>query len=437
MSALRRAIAGWEAISFAPIPRSVIRPVGRETREESPDQVERMRAELRAAHELDDPGSLSRRALSFGLASPGDDAVAGMFLQLVLEARRRNDAPSARAVLRAYLGGFEPDGSETARLAEALSGLRGKLSRPRAQLVERFRLGEPREAIRAIGAALRDEGGAADRTLLEASRPSILSSPLGLRAVAAALVDAASEPGVETYERLLVVMRGPDGKLTPLAKRHAYAALVRPFAHGTEPPPPVKKLVQSVIVAEYGDPRLPRTPVPSLADDPDRAVAHECIAVLKRWLAIDTFELFIDVISQTAVDRMWKQRRDFWMRYFDIGAVSDVHVVFGNDAASVARGIRARNGQKLSAGNLKGASSNQSVLIMKIADMTVVEWSHNGRMGFWRADNRSAPTLYCHEYQSFAVKAANGSDRSLVHDHSGNWRGRAYRIIHEETGVRA
>ena len=446
MTALRRAIAGWGAISFAPIPPSVIRPVEREAQRQSPDQVERTRAELRAAREHGDPSSLSRRALSFGLTNPDDDVIEGMFAQLVREARRRDDAPSARAVLRAYLGGFEPDGVETAQLAEALSGLRGKLSGPRARLVERFRLAKPRQAIGAIGVVLRDGSGAADRTLLEASRPPVLSSPLGLRAVAEALTEAATEPSVQTYERLLSIMRGPDGKLTPLAKRHAYAALVRPFADGMEPPPPVKKLIQSVIVAEYGDPRLPRTPVPSLADDPDRAVAHACIAVLKRWLAIDTLNLFIDVISRTAVDRMWKQRRSFWLRYFEAGAVSDVCVVFGPKAVDVAKAIEARKDSGLRWEQLRRAREpNQSVLIMRIGELTIAEWSHNGSLRFWRESSRSKPRLHAAIYEpddliEGAISVRNPRTNTVVkgirHDPAGNWQGFAARVIQTETGIR-
>ena len=446
MTALRRAIAAWGAISFAPIPSSAIRSVEREVQRQSSDQVERIRAELRAALARDDFRDLSRRALAFGLGNADDEAVEAMFPRIIREARRRNDAPSARAVLRAYLRGFEPDESKTVQLAEALSGLRGKLSSARARLIKRFRLTEPHEAINAVARTLVDKEGPADRTLLEASRPSILSSPLGLCAVAAAMVEAASDPNVETYERLLAIMRGPDGKLTPLAKRHAYAALVRPFADGIDPPPLVKKLIQSVIVTEYGDPRLPLTPVPSLVGDPDRAVAHECIAVLKRWLAIDTLNLFIDVISRTAVDRMWKQRRKFWLRYFEACAVSDVHVVFGGDAAAVAKGIRAKEGGGFHWGQLRAALPDQSVLLMVIGELTVAEWSHSGKLRFWRSDTRGKPRLHGSIYEGPDLRKGSISIRNprtnsvvdgIMHDPAGNWQGFAARVIQTETGIRS
>ena len=435
MSALRRAFASWDAPIFAPIRPSLIREAAVSDRGPSPDQVAEARREIGEAFAANCLDGLSRRALAFGLANPDDEAVGNGFVRLVREAQRRGNAPSARAVLRAYLGTFDPETEITILLADALAVLKGKLNHARVRSIDGLRLFEPADAVRRIAEALGEQGDDATMRLLIDARPAILSSPLGVHAVARAVTDAAREPSVPTYERLLAHMRGPDGRLSPVAKRHAYAALVQPFTSG-DPPEAVKKHIQSVIVSEYGDPRLPSVPAPALAGDPDRAIAEECVAVMKRWLAIDTLDLFIEVIGQTAVDRMFRQRREFWLRYFEASAISDVCVAFGSDAAAVARGIRGKEGVPFQSGTLRGASANQSVLIMRIVDMTVVEWSHNGRMGFWRDGNRSAPKLHQDDYSSFAVKATNGADRSVVHDHGGNWRGKAYRIIQEETGIR-
>lgn len=443
MSVLRRAMQRWETPSFAPIRPSTIREASDREREDTPDQVERARAELRAALASDCLDELNRRSLAFGLANPRDGVVHGNIDRLVREAMRRDDSASARAVLRAYLGGFDPEMPETTLLAGALSRLRGRLSEARSRPIERFRIAEPRAAVEAVARAVGTDG--AHVAMLEAARPPILTSPLGIRAVATAIARSARSPSVEAYERLLGHMRGADGKLTATARQHAYAALLRPFIDETAPDA-IQKHIQSVILAEYGDPRLPSTPLPTLAGDADGSIARECVAVLTRWLAIDTLNLFIEVISRTAVDRMFKQRRAFWLRYFEANLVTDFHVAFGSEAAVVARSIRAGKGSAIRWGQLRRTQeSNQSVLLMKIGDLTIVEWSHNGSMRFWRSNTRGKPRLHASIYEgpdlkSGSIQVRNPRTNTVVdgirHDPAGNWQGFAAKVIQSETGVR-
>ena len=443
MSVLRRAIERWEPPSFAPIRPSTIREAAGGEREDTSDQVERARAELRTALASDRLDELNRRSLAFGLANPRDGVVDGNIDRLVREAMRRDDPASARAVLRAYLGTFNPEAPETTLLAGALSRLRGRLSETRARPIEQFRIAEPRAAVETVAKAAGT--GGADMAMLEATRPPILTSPLGLRAVAMAITRSARTPNVVTYERLLNHMKGTDGKLTATARQYAYAALLRPFMDETAPDE-IQKHIQVVILAEYGDPRVPSTPVPSLADDADGSVARECIGVLTRWLAIDTLNLFIEVISRTAVDRMFKQRRAFWLRYFEANLVTEFHVAFGSEAAVVARSIRAGKGSAIRWGQLRRTQeSNQSVLLMRIGDLTIVEWSHNGSMRFWRSNTRGKPRLHASIYEgpdlkSGSIQVRNPRTNTVVdgirHDPAGNWQGFAARVIQTETGVR-
>ena len=157
-------------------------------------------------------------------------------------------------------------------------------------------------------------------------------------------------------------------------------------------------------------------------------------------------DLFIKVIDEVAVDAMWEARRAFWLRYFEMEAVSDVHVAFASRADRVARAIRRRaETRDFHWAALKGAQPDHSVLLMRIGGLTIAEWSHSGKMRFWREGNRSAPKLHRDEYQGPELRRqssrvrnprTNVKEDGITHDAAGRWQAFAERVIADETGVR-
>src|SRR5258706_2281895 len=64
---------------------------------------------------------------------------------------------------------------------------------------------------------------------------------------------------------------------------------------------------------------------------------REAATIVRRWLTKQSLRQFLEVVDQTADDRMWKHRRAFWGAVYDRGLISDAWVVFTPLGADVAR----------------------------------------------------------------------------------------------------
>jgi hypothetical protein len=197
-----------------------------------------------------------------------------------------------------------------------------------------------------------------------------------------------------------------------------------------------------VLVTKFGDPRIRVWPSPRGRDGELRRDA--CVATIKRWLSIEYLDLFIKIIEATAEDRQFKPRKNFWLKYFEKGVVSDLTLVLAADAGNIARRMRGQkdDAEYMQWANLNLALPNQSVLLMRLGDLIIAEWSHNGAMRFWKADDRSAPVFHLREYSgsslrngSIEIKVGNGTRDALIHQPNGQWMVWARNAIEHHTGV--
>ncbi len=218
-----------------------------------------------------------------------------------------------------------------------------------------------------------------------------------------------------------------DRDVLRFASRYAVptsAVLLRPWRE-VDPPKVVKEEILTVLLESFGDPRQ------SMARW--AGVAEQDVMIVRRWLAADSFDIFIRVISEIAKDSHWRQRRAFWSWYLDEGRVHDVWVVCGSLSSHRMQQInrQSQNTRRLQYGELKGASNDQSVLLMRIKNLTVAEWSHNGSVRFWLANNHLKPELFQPEYQGTNVRAHSDSDVR----HVGEWYENVSHYIEQHTGI--
>lgn len=438
MSRLRDALDDFKVPLFAPLAKSPTIDLAdeMELRESRQRALPDASGEVESALANGTEAELSRPALRFALGRPdlANKDFPNGFARIVAEARRRDDRPSARAAWSAYLIIFNPDDPSTALLSEAVKALTPRLSERVGAVLREHNLADPSRATIAVSDAL---AGEHDNVPILAMRPRIARSRLG--AYAAAGTIEALRGSTDAIERILARMRDPQGRLVEPLTRYLYPALIRPFFD--EPPPePIKQKIVEWVREAYRDPRLPTTPKPQLADD---AVANQCVETVRRWLAIETLQLFIEVIDRTA-DKQWERRRDFWLPYFEANMVGDVHVVFGSSARATAETIQGRKNPHMRWADLSGAGPDQSVLLMKIGGLSVAEWSHSGKLRFWPSKDPAAPIL---RKESFTGAELRNNSMiitdefgrlydGITHHADGKWRQRAARVIRENTGLR-
>ena len=214
------------------------------------------------------------------------------------------------------------------------------------------------------------------------------------------------------------------------------AALLRPFADRA-PRPETKEALQSFFLGHFGDPRLPS------GKQKWYGVPDHIRRVVIRWLVERVLEQFFMLLKETAYDKHWRYREAFWRAFHDKGSIDDIWFVLGSRAAKVLRRISSDPAVAETTAKLRGAQSDQSVLLMRMPGVTIAEWSHSGSCHIWLDGASGAPALYKQAYHSWGLKrpfpyARVADAHSQRHDgsDSGRWQDKIAWWLRTNTGIK-
>lgn len=146
-----------------------------------------------------------------------------------------------------------------------------------------------------------------------------------------------------------------------------------------------KNMLLKLFRREFGDPRYANKGYKW------NAVNEEAKRIFLSWLKETDMEIFFELIDKTAVDHMWRYRKDFWSQYLD--KMFYTKVFLGDDAKREAEKLK--NFEFLDYGKLKSNDSSQSLFVFSINDYTIMEVSHNGRIRAW--DIKMGEKYFFHE----------------------------------------
>lgn len=214
------------------------------------------------------------------------------------------------------------------------------------------------------------------------------------------------------------------------AVSHVAKALLTPYLQ-TEPDEATKLRIIDALIRLYGDPRLhPGTWA---------NVDQDLLGVMYRWLTEESFELLMEVLNSSNQSVQWKTREKFWRRYIKKGFIKEAWVAFGPDAKRQAEKL-IRSQKLRSKGSFGVLQQSQiqghhSVLFMRIGDLTISEWTHDGKVRFYRSNNKSKPTLYRLRYDPEVIRRDGNTDHLKVH--LGYWEQDVASYIRDVTGLRA
>ena len=233
----------------------------------------------------------------------------------------------------------------------------------------------------------------------------------------------------------------PRDQIHPSVKSQAMVGMIQ-TAKSLPPNSELVKKCAEIAGNTYGDPRLNESGWPSLSEFlGGEEVRKDCIATVRQWNVFKSINVFFEIIEKTTKgeghSHQFPKRKAFWLAYFQQSAVSDAWVLLGKKASAYVRQLKARGDSDIASlqyGKLNGATNEQSVLIMKVGNATVVEWSHDGACRIWTSSDGRAPALYGRETerQELMKEAAV----RITHDHRGNWEAKLHAALRDKGKVR-
>lgn len=417
-------------------------------REPPEDELERLRArllELFTSGRGDEarPRELRRACwLLWSEGTPPGDAIPGLLEAILREAA--NSRRMLRTLIHCWLlardAGRESHrraGSELARLVAASDDPRFDRVRTAAAEIELF--DAPRAANKLAHALLTGPLGI-DELLSRCGlhEPASAASGMLERTLEAALRTwpnlARRRDAGAILERLLEFSLH-ERRLRFWENRGALASgLIAPWLLDAPPPPDeLRSRVQRFLLDHLGDPRV--KPAKWLGTDP------RAVALFKSWLARASLRAFFDIIRDFALDRQWRYRERFWRACLERGAIQDVWLALASHVGAAARSVADLRGAY---GELvDGVQSTQAVMLMRIGDFVLCEWSHDGRLRAWPTSWSNAPKLGRTSYSASELRSnslpfpGGGILDGLAHigAENGVWQEKAAAFLRERAGI--
>lgn len=378
-------------------------------------------------------------------APVNDLALAAPITDEVERLRRRS---ALFALLDAYLDGFTPDNDGVRWLAKRLDAMAAQWpwrdTDPWPARIDTFALLSPSEAGKRLALAVMNSQYET-RAVLEAAGLTTEGrrmGGLGLAAFSAACQSARTlkaDRAIPGQEKLVAWAGGKGPLAYPRAWPEFAAALFEPW-RASDPPQKHKTLIIDKAVGYAGDPRINR---PKWR--PVEEAAAEAYGVILRWLTQTSVRQFFDIVNETT-DRpdMWAARRTFWSNYLNAGMISAAWVAFGADGAARARRASERSNDKgllmfgrLGVNATTGRTAQHAALIMTIGDLTIAEWSHNGKWNIWTRKDPRHPVLFRKSASQLPdYDPAELMNAPTTGSHMSGWQDKVAQIIKNQTGLR-
>lgn len=111
-------------------------------------------------------------------------------------------------------------------------------------------------------------------------------------------------------------------------------------------------------------------------------------------------DLFFKILHHTGTDRQSILRKRFWSYYLNAGFISQSWMILAEGARNVAvSDFKLKHYQFASFKSPHKLEPLHAVLLIRLDQLVIAEWSHIGNCRFWFQGNLCAPQLHKKEYE--------------------------------------
>ena len=283
-----------------------------------------------------------------------------------------------------------------------------------------------------------------DQKTLIFSSPGVITSKLAQ----AVLIECVSylRSNKATDEQLLVFKKliAPNKHIDQSVKLFAMIGLILGVTERSSEEALFKE-ISAVIEVNFEDPITKKSTWPSVPDTlGGNKTRQQCLDTVQSWRVFRSITFFFDIIQQVVNsenDHHFPIRREFWLNYFNRGDINDAWVILGTRAQEKIISLRSRQSDEFKSlhwAKLSGGPSDQCALLMKVGDITVMEFSHSGSVRIWgAADHQCFPVPRLHQprYDASELRADCPQEQKFRHDQNGHWRIKVKKCLQSISGL--
>lgn len=112
--------------------------------------------------------------------------------------------------------------------------------------------------------------------------------------------------------------------------------------------------------------------------------------------SIDTF---FAIIKHSEVDRHSNYREDFWRQHLELGHIFQSWLILAPKAAHIAQHtLNVRPQQYATIEKSRKVDDAHAILLSRLSNIIVAEWSHTGKCRFWHQSSKHCPKLFQKNY---------------------------------------
>ena len=205
-------------------------------------------------------------------------------------------------------------------------------------------------------------------------------------------------------------------------------ALLSPY-FSQDPDAATREQIEKFLLLAYGDPRL--------SSQAWLGVPREATGIFSRWLTQHALDVLTQIVENLHEPEQWAERYRFWHGLIQHGVVSDVWIALGPAAYKTLEHLqqlgRVMTNLPLGALTQGGADSTHSVLLMRVGDYIVTDWTHSGKIRIYEPDNPQTPVFYQTSYDPAILRNDEHADHIVPH-HTG-WPSKVEWILFNLLGV--
>ena len=212
------------------------------------------------------------------------------------------------------------------------------------------------------------------------------------------------------FERLLRWINPEPGKVKQTGNVQVIEAVLKPWLK-SNPEDKFMQYITEKLIIFYEDPRIRL--------EKWLGVSEHCMDVIFSWLTKEDLRFFTSVVDATTKENMWPKRRNYWLKLYDRGKITQAWVAFCPSAARIATQKLSASGTQLSQQRFgkQTGRNDTSILIMKVGNKIFVDGCHNYSTHVWNVDDPVAPRLFKSRYDcdyDVRLKSAVGKGKSHI-----------------------